>query len=117
LSLFSLMLVGAAVWFGGRPLDVITKEAREVVDNPLMQLVYTGRTDELGQLQLALKMCRSQLRAVVSRVLDSSHLAECVAERSSEVGTQASRNIETQQQQLEDRKSTRLNSSHVKISY
>ena len=101
LSLFSLMLVGAAVWFGGRPLDVITKEAREVVDNPLMQLVYTGRTDELGQLQLALKMCRSQLRAVVSRVLDSSHLAECVAERSSEVGTQASRNIETQQQQLE----------------
>src|SRR5690554_4515626 len=46
-------------------------------------------------------MCRSQLRAVVGRVLDSSHLAECVAERSSEVGTQASRNIETQQQQLE----------------
>src|SRR5690606_24522561 len=78
LCLFSLMLVGAAVWFGGLPLDVITKEAREVVDNPLMQLVYTGRTDELGQLQLALKMCRSQLRAVVGRVLDASHLAECV---------------------------------------
>src|SRR5690606_6641036 len=101
LSLFSFILIGTAIWLGSRPLDAVVQEAREVVHNPLMQLIYTGRTDELGQLQVALKMCRSQLRAVVGRVLDSSHLAECVAERSSEVGTQASRNIDSQQQQLE----------------
>src|SRR5690606_37706385 len=78
LSLFSFILIGTAIWLGSRPLDAVAQEAREVVHNPLIQLIYTGRTDELGQLQVALKMCRSQLRAVVGRVLDSSHLAECV---------------------------------------
>lgn len=101
LGLLACTLIGAAVWLGARPLDGAVQEARQIVQNPLMQLVYTGRTDEIGQLQLALKMYRSQLRAVVGRVLDASHLAECAAERSSEVGTRASRNIESQQQQLE----------------
>ncbi len=54
-----------------KPLDEAVEEARGVVDNPLMQLVYTGRRDEAGQLRLALRMVRSELDAVVGRISDS----------------------------------------------
>lgn len=46
--------------------------ARNVIQNPLMQWIYTESTDDIGESALAMKMQSSALRAVVGRVSDSS---------------------------------------------
>jgi len=39
-----------------KPFIKLTKQAKEIYDNPLMSLIYTGREDEFDHIQLALKM-------------------------------------------------------------
>ncbi len=76
----TMLIVGAALLsagmaFGGtalllQPFNKAVKQAKAVVDNPLMRYIYTGRTDEIGQLELSLKMTRSERNAVVGRMTD-----------------------------------------------
>jgi methyl-accepting chemotaxis protein len=54
--------------------------ARQVIDNPLMQLIYSDSMDEVGAMSLALKIRASELRAVVGRVSDSSQQLKGSAE-------------------------------------
>ncbi len=79
------LLAGVAVAFLGttlllRPLGRATALARELMDNPLAQYIYTGEVGETGQILLALKMVRAQLGAVVGRMSDSSHTLAANAE-------------------------------------
>lgn len=46
--------------------------ARKVINNPLMQLIYTNSTDEIGEMSLAMKMQSSELAATIGRISDSS---------------------------------------------
>ncbi len=55
-----------------RPLRRMAAEARALSDNKIAQLIYTGRTDEIGQIGLAMKMLKSKLDAVIGRISDSS---------------------------------------------
>ncbi|MFO7603668.1 MAG: PAS domain-containing methyl-accepting chemotaxis protein [Gammaproteobacteria bacterium] len=74
-GLFALTgLVSAVVVnFVGRPLIRAAEEARQVVDNPIMKYVYTGRCDEIGQLQLANKMVQARVRTVLKRIEQEAH--------------------------------------------
>ena len=67
--------LGAAVtttWLVSRRITAGARAARAVIDNPLMQLIYTNSTDEVGAMALSMKMQASELRAVVGRISDSS---------------------------------------------
>ena len=64
---------GLVVSFMGRPLVKAAHDARAIVDNPIMQYVYTGRSDEIGQLQLANKMLQARVRTVLKRIEQESH--------------------------------------------
>lgn len=55
-----------------RRLERVTETARKVFDNPLMELVYNKRVDDISEIQLALKMRQSELNAVVGRIQDSN---------------------------------------------
>ena len=56
-----------------RPLDAAEAEARACCpDDAVARWVYTGRNDEIGQLQLALKMLRAETGGVVGRISDSA---------------------------------------------
>jgi aerotaxis receptor len=63
-----------------RPLREAARQAAAVIDDRIAGFVYTGRTDEAGQILLALKMLESQAAAIVGRIADSaeqlSHNAE-----------------------------------------
>ena len=66
-----------------RPLKALTERARQIADNPLSQVVYTGRRDQFGQIEFALQMLEAQVGAVVGRIGDASqrlagHAAELV---------------------------------------
>lgn len=54
------------------PLVQAVKIAQEEVDNPLMALIYTGRTDEIGQIQLPRMMLQAKIRTILGRISDAS---------------------------------------------
>ena len=64
-----------------RPLRQMIREAEAIVDNPVMQQVYIGSTDELYKPLMAIKMLQARLRTVINRVTDSSSsLAELTSQ-------------------------------------
>jgi len=54
------------------PQRELAQAAREVMDNNLMQYIYTGRTDDVGTLLLVLKLLKSELGAMVGRMSDTA---------------------------------------------
>jgi len=84
-----------------RPWQQAAKEAAEVFTNPIAQEVYTGRRDELGQLQLAIRMQNSKLETVIFRINDAtSNLKESV-ESSLTTVEQTERNMDNQNKEVE----------------
>ena len=68
--------------------------AESVVNNPIMQHVYTGRADEAGKMMLALRMQQACMRTILGRVqnsaeelsVNSSKTARSVSESISNIG-------------------------------
>ncbi len=68
----SFALAYAGVHFSLRHLRLAVTEAREVVQDPVAQSVFSDSQDEGGEFALALAMLKSQTRAIAGRMLDSS---------------------------------------------
>ncbi|WP_310596949.1 methyl-accepting chemotaxis protein [Aeromonas aquatica] len=64
-----LPLAGAALVVNAlsRRLGKLGKLARNRFDNPLMQLLYTGRVDNLAAVELAMRMNQAEFNAVLAR--------------------------------------------------
>jgi len=62
-----------------KPFSKLTKQAKNIYDNPLMSHIYTGREDEFGHIQLALKMQSSQIDSMVGRLSDSTRVLSDVS--------------------------------------
>ncbi len=62
------------------PLRKLASDAVSIADNPLSQLLYTGRRDELGQIEFALRMREAETGAVIGRISDASRLLKKLAE-------------------------------------
>lgn len=54
------------------PMTRLTRMAKEVADNPLSQGLYTGRHDEFGQIEFALRMMEAETGSVVGRIGDAA---------------------------------------------
>jgi len=68
---FSLLGMGLA-WFDSRPLAQLGERSRRLAQNPLSQFVYTGRRDEFGAIEFAMKMLEAETGAAIGRVGDAS---------------------------------------------
>jgi methyl-accepting chemotaxis protein len=77
------------------------RAAHSVIDNRLMQLVYTNSTDDIGAMALAMKMQASELRAVVGRISDSSLRLKGSAESLASTIEQANVRVHEQQAQTD----------------
>ena len=55
-----------------RPLAQLAERARAIGHNPVSQLIYTGRADEIGEIGFAISMLEAEAGAVVGRIADSS---------------------------------------------
>ncbi|CAD5108130.1 methyl-accepting chemotaxis protein [Zestomonas carbonaria] len=66
------LLLGGLVHGGLRPLDELAGKARAMADNPLGQKLYSGRDDEFGQIDFALRMLEAEVKAVAGRIADSA---------------------------------------------
>jgi len=65
------------------PLTDAVKVAQKEVNNPLMALVYTGRSDEIGQIQLPRMMLQAKVRTILGRISDASSMISRSAQESS----------------------------------
>lgn len=75
--LLALGLAGGWSLLRLRPFGALLAKARRIADNPLSQQLYSGRNDEFGELDFALRMLEAETAAVVGRMADASHqLAE-----------------------------------------
>lgn len=66
-----------------RPYEEAANDTREIFDSPVARPIYTGRDDELGQLQLAIKVLQAEIRTILTRVGESAgHTSEVVSDTS-----------------------------------
>ncbi|ATX79394.1 methyl-accepting chemotaxis sensory transducer with Pas/Pac sensor [Mariprofundus aestuarium] len=66
--LMSAVMIYAISW----PFTKLLAASRKVVDNKVMQYVYTGRRDDMGQIMLAMKLLEAEGGGIVGRLADSS---------------------------------------------
>ncbi|MES1383852.1 methyl-accepting chemotaxis protein, partial [Vibrio cholerae] len=98
-----------------RRLEALSEEARQVFDNPLMELVYNGQVDDISEIKLALKMRQSEINAIVGRIDDSSSQIANAAQLSSNA-TEV--NLTTQHRETEQIAAaiTEMSSTAIEIS-
>lgn len=65
-------LAMALVHWRTSALRQATALAESVVNNPIMQHVYTGRADEVGKMMLAIRMQQACIRTILGRVQNSA---------------------------------------------
>lgn len=108
----SIPIAGAAwigtslIWAGltrylMRDFQKLLKRSKDVVDNPIMQLAYYGKVDDVSQIRLSIRMLTAKLRTVVKRIEQSSEQLRHEAEDSSMLIAKSSININQQKQELE----------------
>ncbi len=68
-ALGCLLSCGRLFW---QRLGRLRAQARHDFDNPLMQLIYIGRVDGLAEIELAMRMRRAELSAVVARTTETT---------------------------------------------
>ncbi len=52
------------------PLKSLTHSSRQIVQNPLTQLMYCARMDEVGEIELAMRMNEARKKTVLGRLED-----------------------------------------------
>ncbi|GAC35434.1 methyl-accepting chemotaxis protein [Paraglaciecola polaris] len=73
LPIFLLSLFATVIhFFWRKQYKEVVAEANGVFDNRLMSYLYSGNSDDIGTISLALKMRKAELNAVVGRVSDDS---------------------------------------------
>lgn len=55
-----------------KPYQALVNDSKRITDNKVARYVYTGRRDDIGQLQLALKTLESETAGLVGRIADSA---------------------------------------------
>tara|TARA_R110001583_G_scaffold134394_2_gene286100 strand:+ start:9928 stop:11490 length:1563 start_codon:yes stop_codon:yes gene_type:complete len=104
----SLIAASLTVVLAGIGNKKITKRFKKLVDNsrqivshPVKQLLYTGTTDDIGQLELVQCMLQSQLDAILRRIQNSSSEVEKSSYSSSQMTASTVTSINSQQIALE----------------
>jgi aerotaxis receptor len=91
----------ALAYFGMRPIRELAAEARGISENKIAQMIYTGRSDEIGQVQLAMKMLRSKMRSIVGRISDATGHVTGLAGKTATSVDQSSRSMSSLRAQTE----------------
>jgi methyl-accepting chemotaxis protein len=94
-----LLLAITSVYALTRRLEALTQTARDIFDNPLMEHIYTGHCDDIAELGLALKMQRTEINAVIERILDSNIQVDQSAKRAQKNSQETVQHLQAQQEE------------------
>ena len=90
------------------PVLKLASRSRKFFENPLAARVYSGRGDEVGQLELVIKALRSQNRTLLGRVEFASEELGVVADATNEIVEQTTEGVRRQQLEV-DQMATAMN--------
>ena len=79
----------------------LLNRSKTIIDNPLMQLAYYGKVDDVSQIRLSVRMMRSKLRAVVKRIMRAAEQLSEQAQNGVDIASASNTNINKQTQELE----------------
>jgi len=82
------------------PLTRTANFSRQFLDNSVARQVYSGRDDEVGQLQTAMIFLQAQLRTVIQRFDDAAARLRNVAEQTRQASVQTSSDLAQQQSEV-----------------
>jgi len=94
------VLIAAVNTLLTKPFGKLVKEAKTVFDNDLMSKIYTGRDDDFGRIELAIKMQSSKLRAVVGRLSNTTRILGGVAKDTSSIADKTNQGVVSQQNDI-----------------
>ena len=83
------------------PIVKLAEKSKQTFENPITQLVYTGRSDEIGQLGLVMEAQRAQTRTILGRVNNSSNVLSGVAEATFSAVEQTTGGVDRQHREVE----------------
>lgn len=83
-----------------QPWREAAQSARAIFCNAIAQRVYTGKSDELGQLQLTIQALQSRAHTIVWRIGDAATRLDDIANRSATVAEQTRQGIQQQREKI-----------------
>jgi aerotaxis receptor len=104
--------------FGGwmvYPVLGLAEKARTIFSNPLTQDIYTGRGDEIGEVEVALHALQAQARTILGRIDDASTHISTVVEQTRDIVRQTTHSVESQQHEL-DQVATAMNEMSATVN-
>jgi len=101
LQLATLCFSAFLAWRWYQPLAAAVRLAKDVIDDPLAQYIYTGDRSETGSLMLAQMMLRRQLRATVARIHDGNHQVSMVAQQAANSHSKTCDSVDEQAKHLD----------------
>ncbi|WP_085300083.1 methyl-accepting chemotaxis protein [Cognaticolwellia mytili] len=104
ISLISTVLLSIGLFIFIRWRNHYTRSisrAKEIFDNPLMSYLYSGSSDDVGYINLALKMSSSEVNAIVGRVRDVSMHVGNIAAKTEINGNEVSQMLVEQSTEVE----------------
>ncbi|PYG03933.1 MULTISPECIES: PAS domain-containing methyl-accepting chemotaxis protein [unclassified Thioalkalivibrio] len=97
-----LVVGGGLAWNGLSPLCNAVARARRLTGNPISQYIYTGRMDEAGELEFAMRMLEAEAGAVVGRMGDAAEQLGETAEGLTAAVNESRSACDRQQQETEE---------------
>ncbi|MBW8182637.1 methyl-accepting chemotaxis protein [Shewanella nanhaiensis] len=79
----------------------IVAHCKAIYSSPLMSYLYTGHTDDIAQIELALRMQSSEMKAMLGRALDSCEQSACKATESVTKGEEVKNNSDSLTREVE----------------
>lgn len=104
--------IGVAILLA--PLSKIIMQISNITNNPLSQAIYTGRSDEFGQIEFALRMMQAETGAVIGRISDASNrLSKLTQDLLNDI--ESSNSLTVEQQAETDKIATAINQMTASI--
>lgn len=96
------------------PLCGLASKARNIINDPVARHVYSGRNDEVGDIELAMKFLESETAGLIGRIADS---ASTMGEHTGKLGVaiQASKGFAEQQFSETEQIATAVNQMSASI--
>lgn len=78
----------------------LLNKAEQVFNNPLMSYLYSGTTDKISYIDLALSMRKAELNAVIGRVTDLTKNVTDIAQETANNGNHIAQMLDEQNQEI-----------------
>jgi aerotaxis receptor len=101
LAAASMALAWLVAWQESRPLARAANATKQIIDNTVARLVYTGHNDDIGQLETAALALQARLRTVMRRFDEAAEHLAYMAQNTAETAEVTSQDLEQQQSSVD----------------